>query len=641
VSTGQLCFLQINPKVPEKQNRETEPGNGTRKEKERKKEEIIMNTKKSQPKKALSWALALAFAVSMFMMLGTGSFAADVKTETVAVGKSISYTGTQSPAYTFESSQLSSGEKVGAMVFNISIDLPAEGEPNWNDWCGEVLAVRAGDKTTYYDFGGAQVGWGVDMTGDNNPDTTGVGSASWVGTGASGTMTVVVPVNAEEFAIDFYDNCWDSAPDVNHYTINSATAIYGEVAATELVSIGQDITYTGVAGDPGYVFSNSSLNTKGNVSAVVFNISVVLPAEGEPSWNDWCGGAAAVKAGGSTSYYDFGGAQISWGVDMTGDNNPDTTGVGTASWVGTAENRSLSIVVPVNAEEFTIEIYDNCWDSAADIPHLKINSATAIFGTAVEVVRETPPVEEKPVREIPPFDPNGVYHAYMGIQSASFIFRNQWDDSHLGPNGTAWEEHSIVNNFNGLTGWDGPDAVKYDGTFTDCEIKGNGTYQVKLTDFDFGNDEKFNLLYISTDIPLEGDPVKFTDTKVKMDGSTKYIFDEGVVPGIHTEDEKYYYEVHCINIWNKDLLGGDEGLFNYAMPSREIVLEFTVSGFAYDKAEEAVETADAVPATTAPSAETKDEGGVNVALVVALAVVGVAVIAAVILLIVRRKPQNS
>ena len=45
------------------------------------------------------------------------------------------------------------------MVFNISIDLPAEGEPNWNDWCGEVLAVRAGDKTTYYDFGGAQVGW--------------------------------------------------------------------------------------------------------------------------------------------------------------------------------------------------------------------------------------------------------------------------------------------------------------------------------------------------------------------------------------------------------------------------------------------------------------------------------------------------
>ena len=59
------------------------------------------------------------------------------------------------------------------------------------------------------------------------------------------------------------------------------------------------------------------------------------------------------------------------------------------------------------------------------------------------------------------------------------------------------------------------------------------------------------------------------------------------------------------------------------------------------KAEEAVETADAVPATTAPSAETKDEGGVNVALVVALAVVGVAVIAAVILLIVRRKPQNS
>jgi len=597
------------------------------------------------------FAIALAL---VFISSGKASVSADVAgRETVQINKSLSYTGTAAPGYTFESSMLSKQETVGAMVFNISIDLPAEGDVSWNDWCGEAVAVRAGDTTKYYDFGGAQVSWGVDFTGDEQADTSGVGSASWVGTAANGTITVAVPVNAAEFAIDFYDNCWDSATDITHYTINSATAIYGTVEATELVNIGQEITFSGTAA-PAYTFSNANLSTSGNVAAVAFNLSVKLPAEGDVSWNDWCGGAVAVKAGDNASYYDFGGAQVSWGVDLTGDEQADTTGVGTASWVGTAENRSLSLVVPVNAEEFTIEIYDNCWDSAADIPHLVINSATALFGSVTAAAEE--PVEEAPAEEpaepaVPAFDPNGTYHAYLGIQSASYTFRNAWEDAAYGANGTSWANTNIGNNFNGLTGWDGGDAVKRDGVFHDVEIKGNGTYTVKLTDFDFGSDESLNLLFVSTDIPLEGTPVTFSNVKVKFDGNTKYTFETPVIPGIDSKEDYKYYQLQCINIWNTDKLGGKDGLFGYVMPRNTIEIEFTVSGFAYDKVEEPAEEAPAeetpkVEPTEAPAKteETKTdeakEGGTNWALIAGI-VVAVIIVVVVVVLVVKNKKKGQ
>jgi hypothetical protein len=606
-------------------------------------------------------ALAVFFALVMMAMLGAKASATEATAtkagrETVQINQSMSYTGTQTPGYTFDSSQLSAQGTVGAMVFNITIDLPAEGDISWNDWCGEALAVRAGDTTTYYDFGGAQVGWGTDMTGDDNPDTTGVGTASWAGTAANGTCTIAVPVNAAEFAVDFYDNCWDTAADINHYTINSATAVYGEIAAAELVNIAQDLTYTGLAADSGYVFTNSNLTTKGNVTAVAFNISIALPLEGDISWNDWCGEAASVTVGDTTTYYDFGGAQVGWGADLTGDDNPDTGGIGTESWVGTAENRSLSIVVPVNAEEFTITLYDNCWDTAADITHLKVNNAIALFGTADAAVQEPAAEVTKAAEEtagIPAFDPNGVYHAYFGVQSESFIFRNPWSDSSFGPNGSEWDKYEMGNNFNALTGWDGPDIVLYPATFTDCEINGNGTYRVSMSDFDFGNDSLFNTLFVSTDIPLEGNNLTFTDVKVIMDGSTKYTFEQGVVPGIDTNDDKDYYEIHCINIWNTNQLGGAEGLFGYSLPRDSIEIEFTVSGFAYDKAEptepaqpgddteDSKNTGNSQEASDAGSTSVQEESGGNSSVVIIIIVIACAVVAAAITLVVKKKSKKQ
>lgn len=210
------------------------------------------------------------------------------------------------------------------------------------------------------------------------------------------------------------------------------------------------------------------------------------------------------------------------------------------------------------------------------------------------------------------------YNAYIGVQSASFTFRNAWNEGTYGKgitadDGTVW--------FDQLTGWDGPTALNMGGNFTDAKITGDGTYSVSVTDFDFGNDETFNLLFVSTDIPADLD-VKFTDVKVILDGQTKYTFDEAYL----SPDETSYYQPMMINIWNDDL-GKQDGLFGYIMPEDSIEIQFTVSGLdaaapapaeaETEAAPEAAETPEADSATT--PVKTGNTGAAAVAAVMALA----------------------
>ena len=195
--------------------------------------------------------------------------------------------------------------------------------------------------------------------------------------------------------------------------------------------------------------------------------------------------------------------------------------------------------------------------------------------------------------------------------------------------------------FDQITGWDGPTAVSKGGVFNDAEITGDGTYTVSVTDFDFGSDESLNLLFISTDIPLDSG-VTISDVKVTLDGNTKYTFDEAYL----SPDAKDYLEPMCINIWNDDL-GKEDGLFGYTMPQDSIELTFTVSGLgaaADDTAAEedaaaedeapaedaAVEETEAAPAEETTTEETTAPKTGNTAAGALLAVMGVAVAAAVV-----------
>ncbi len=183
------------------------------------------------------------------------------------------------------------------------------------------------------------------------------------------------------------------------------------------------------------------------------------------------------------------------------------------------------------------------------------------------------------------------YHAYLGVQSASYTFRNAWNDATYGQ-GVTSDDGMVY--FDQLTGWENPGniAVNKGGVFTDAEITGDGTYSVSVTDFDFGEDETLNLLFVSTDIPLDAG-ITISDVKVVMDGNTKYTFDEAYL----SPDEKEYVSPMCINIWNEDL-GKQDGLFGYMMPTDSIELQFTVSGTGVEAETTAAETEEVTEAET-------------------------------------------
>lgn len=183
------------------------------------------------------------------------------------------------------------------------------------------------------------------------------------------------------------------------------------------------------------------------------------------------------------------------------------------------------------------------------------------------------------------------YHAYLGVQSASYTFRNAWNDATYGQ-GVTSDDGMVY--FDQLTGWENPGniAVSKGGVFTDAEITGDGTYSVSVTDFDFGEDETLNLLFVSTDIPLDAG-ITISDLKVIMDGNTKYTFDEAYL----SPDEKEYMSPMCINIWNDDL-GKQDGLFGYMMPTDSIELQFTVSGTGVEAETTAAETEEVTEAET-------------------------------------------
>lgn len=204
------------------------------------------------------------------------------------------------------------------------------------------------------------------------------------------------------------------------------------------------------------------------------------------------------------------------------------------------------------------------------------------------------------------------YHAYLGVQTnPSWIFRNAWNDGTYGKDG--------YENFNSLSQDGAPADIA--GTFTDAEITGDGTYTVSLKGADLSGEERFSLLFVSTDIPLDSG-ITISDVSVIIDGQEKYTFDEAYL----NPDEKSYMSPTAINIWNDDL-GKEDGLFGYTMPGDSVEMTFTVSGMSSAAADTSSADASAPAADT--TATTSPTTG-NIPAAVMLSVLAVSGTAAVI-----------
>ncbi len=245
------------------------------------------------------------------------------------------------------------------------------------------------------------------------------------------------------------------------------------------------------------------------------------------------------------------------------------------------------------------------------------------------------------VEEKPSVDKNGTYHAYMGIQTDMWEFRNAWDDASYGLESLEYPEafgqFSLVDSVEGL--------VKKDGTFTDVEIAGNGSYSLKFEGFNLlEGTTRLNLLFISTDIPNSGE-ITISNVKAYFDGKEILSFADGIVDG----DSKDWLKVLCANLWNNAL----EGSYSIAdmVPKSTVEITFDVSGFDYDKAgSEPVADPTEAPAeptkaptepTQAPSQGTDEtpasSGGMNPVVIVVIVVVVVAAAGVAVVLLKKKK----
>lgn len=157
-------------------------------------------------------------------------------------------------------------------------------------------------------------------------------------------------------------------------------------------------------------------------------------------------------------------------------------------------------------------------------------------------------------------------HAYIGIQTNAYTFRNSYSDASYGAS-TEW--------FNTLIKWgedadgDGKDEIIDTGAvFEDATIAGNGTYSVGVSGYDFSTDsEGLNMLFISTDLPFA--------SSIGVKDVTLYCDDQAIPvekPIIMSDDSGNLY-IEILNIYNQETTAMD-----CAMPSDSFKIEFTLNG---------------------------------------------------------------
>lgn len=182
-----------------------------------------------------------------------------------------------------------------------------------------------------------------------------------------------------------------------------------------------------------------------------------------------------------------------------------------------------------------------------------------------------------------------VYHAAMGIQTATQIWIQRW-----GYYDASYNEYYDTENYSKLY-----DSQKnfYNGSFEDAEIKGNGTYTVSLKNADFAGETTISQLHVATDIPVaESEKLQFTDVTLEIAGKEVVKFDQAVM-----EDEENYMQGGAVillyNHWRDGLkktlsdMGAGEDSDNgwevlQGSGSEDVSVTFTVSGLPYDNEEQ-------------------------------------------------------
>lgn len=157
-------------------------------------------------------------------------------------------------------------------------------------------------------------------------------------------------------------------------------------------------------------------------------------------------------------------------------------------------------------------------------------------------------------------------HAYIGIQTKVYTFRNACTDTTYGID-SEW--------FNTLIKWgedsdgDGNDEIIDTGAvFEDVEITEDGTYTVGVSGYDFSADsDALNMLFISTDF-VYAPTLRIKDIVLHIDNQ-----DIPVADPIITADSAGNLYIELVNIYNTEAPA-----IEYTMPKDSFKISFTLEG---------------------------------------------------------------
>lgn len=209
---------------------------------------------------------------------------------------------------------------------------------------------------------------------------------------------------------------------------------------------------------------------------------------------------------------------------------------------------------------------------------------------------------------------NTEYNGYLSFQTSAYSFRNKVDDASYGKDSGFYDNVIVwgTGDYPEETFPDYEDNWDYDVAgyvipvnYGDTKITGNGTYTVSIDDFDWALDKSagFNLLLVSTDIPVETG-ANITSVSVIVDGEVAATIDTSAE---EPEAGYPYVTATAANAWNSAIES-----YSGVYPTSTLALEFTIDGLdsADSAAAEEEPTEEAAPVTTDTTTETNAATGV-------------------------------
>lgn len=271
---------------------------------------------------------------------------------------------------------------------------------------------------------------------------------------------------------------------------------------------------------------------------------------------------------------------------------------------------------------------------AAVLTSAMVFSMSASTAFATETAATVAPTEAAatvaPTQAADPYSGVGSYMAFFHVQTTTWVYRNNFTTKEY-----------ANENFN--TVFDNETSTATTTEIHDTVVDGDGEYTISLNNIDLVGSTDFNMVAISTNIPLDAG-ISISDAVLKYDDRTISS------NGIQKNDNKDFLHIMMINQYDNAM----KDTVNTMVPAdgANMIITFKVSGFGYEKkVEEEVATVTAaatVAPTTAVEATVEDasateedsKGGLSTGAIIGI-IAGIVVVITVIGFVINSKKKKG